>query len=107
MPTALRPSAVAGARLPALAAQVGAVAADNSVGVADVLITGVTLRGQDVRPGDLFAALPGAISHGAPNTFELNHDWRPAAVFGLTALFVLCLFVVIGGQNSPFLYFQF
>jgi alginate O-acetyltransferase complex protein AlgI len=49
----------------------------------------------------------GAISHGAPNTFELNHDWRPAAVFGLTALFVLCLFVVIGGQNSPFLYFQF
>ena len=28
-------------------------------------ITGVTLRGQDVQPGDLFAALPGATTHGA------------------------------------------
>ena len=68
MPTALQPSAVAGTRLPALAAQVGAVAADGT-GVAgavpDVPITGVTLRGQDARPGDLFAALPGATTHGA------------------------------------------
>ena len=63
MPTALRPSAVAGARLPALAAQVGAVAADGTV--PDIPITGVTLRGQDVQPGDLFAALPGATTHGA------------------------------------------
>src|SRR5690349_10871484 len=30
-----------------------------------VRLTGVTLRGQDARPGDLFAALPGARSHGA------------------------------------------
>jgi len=65
VPTALRPSAVAGARLPALAARVGAVAAGGATGVPDVLITGVTLRGQDVRPGDLFAALPGAVTHGA------------------------------------------
>ena len=28
-------------------------------------VTGVTLRGQDAQPGDLFAALPGATSHGA------------------------------------------
>jgi UDP-N-acetylmuramoyl-L-alanyl-D-glutamate--2,6-diaminopimelate ligase len=63
VPTALRPSAVAGARLPALAAQVGAVAADGTV--PDIPITGVTLRGQDVQPGDLFAALPGATTHGA------------------------------------------
>jgi UDP-N-acetylmuramoyl-L-alanyl-D-glutamate--2,6-diaminopimelate ligase len=28
-------------------------------------VTGVTLRAQDVRPGDLFAALPGARAHGA------------------------------------------
>jgi UDP-N-acetylmuramoyl-L-alanyl-D-glutamate--2,6-diaminopimelate ligase len=61
VPTALRPSAVAGARLPALAAQVGA--ADGTV--PDIPITGVTLRGQDVQPGDLFAALPGATTHGA------------------------------------------
>jgi UDP-N-acetylmuramoyl-L-alanyl-D-glutamate--2,6-diaminopimelate ligase len=65
VPTALRPSAVAGARLPALAAQVGAVPADGTVGVPDVLVTGVTLRAQDVRPGDLFAALSGSITHGA------------------------------------------
>jgi UDP-N-acetylmuramoyl-L-alanyl-D-glutamate--2,6-diaminopimelate ligase len=63
VPTVLRPSAVAGVRLPALAAQVGAVAADGTV--PDIPITGVTLRGQDVQPGDLFAALPGATTHGA------------------------------------------
>lgn len=31
---------------------------------AGVHVTGVTLRGQDARPGDLFAALPGARAHG-------------------------------------------
>ncbi len=67
MPTALRPSAVAGVRLPALAAQVGAVAG-GSAGIPDIAITGVTLRGQDVQPGDLFAALPGATTHGARYT---------------------------------------
>ena len=30
----------------------------------DIRVTGVTLRGQDAQPGDLFAALPGASSHG-------------------------------------------
>ncbi|WP_118915349.1 UDP-N-acetylmuramoyl-L-alanyl-D-glutamate--2,6-diaminopimelate ligase [Mycobacterium shigaense] len=64
VPTELRPSAAAGARLPALAAQVGAVpvAGDD---VPDLPITGVTLRAQDVLPGDLFAALLGATTHGA------------------------------------------
>jgi len=33
--------------------------------VADLRITGVTLRAQDVRPGDLFAALPGSRVHGS------------------------------------------
>ncbi len=64
MPTGLRPSAVPGARLPALAAQVGAVMADG-VAAPDLAITGVTLRAQDVLPGDLFAALPGSTTHGA------------------------------------------
>lgn len=63
VPTALRPNAVAGARLPALAAQVGAVPVDGPV--PDVPVTGVTLRAQDVTPGDLFAALPGSTTHGA------------------------------------------
>ena len=64
VPTELRPSATAGVRLPALAAQVGAVPAVGGE-VPDLAITGVTLRAQDVLPGDLFAALPGATTHGA------------------------------------------
>jgi UDP-N-acetylmuramoyl-L-alanyl-D-glutamate--2,6-diaminopimelate ligase len=68
VPTGLRPTSGSGARLPALAAQVGAVLADGPdgrVAVPDVPITGVTLRGEDVAPGDLFAALPGSVTHGA------------------------------------------
>lgn len=64
VPPGLRPTAGSGARLPALAAQVGAVMA-NGVAVDDLAVTGVTLRAQDVRPGDLFAALPGSTTHGA------------------------------------------
>jgi UDP-N-acetylmuramoyl-L-alanyl-D-glutamate--2,6-diaminopimelate ligase len=60
----LRPSHPAGHALGPLAAQIAAVPADGVV-VPDVEITGVTLRGQDTQPGDLFAALPGASSHGA------------------------------------------
>lgn len=65
MPGGLRPSAVAGLPLPALAAQVGAVPAGGAKAVPDIAVTGVTLRGQDVLPGDLFAALPGSSTHGA------------------------------------------
>jgi UDP-N-acetylmuramoyl-L-alanyl-D-glutamate--2,6-diaminopimelate ligase len=68
VPTGLRPSTGAGVRLPALAAQVGAVLADSPEGrtaVPDVPVTGVTLRAQDVLPGDLFAALAGSSTHGA------------------------------------------
>jgi UDP-N-acetylmuramoyl-L-alanyl-D-glutamate--2,6-diaminopimelate ligase len=68
VPTGLRPSAGSGVRLPELAAQVGAVLADSpdraSV-VPGTLVTGVTLRAQDVQAGDLFAALPGSTTHGA------------------------------------------
>ena len=68
MPAGLRPSAGSGVRLPELAAQVGAVLADSpdraSV-VPGTLVTGVTLRAQDVQVGDLFAALPGSTTHGA------------------------------------------
>lgn len=62
--TELRPSGGAGVRLPALAAQVGAVPADGGI-VPEVSITGVTLRAQEVLPGDLFAALAGSATHGA------------------------------------------
>jgi UDP-N-acetylmuramoyl-L-alanyl-D-glutamate--2,6-diaminopimelate ligase len=49
--------------LSALAAQVGATAAGGPT-MPDVVVGGVTLRGQDARPGDLFAALAGSSAHG-------------------------------------------
>lgn len=65
----LRPSRPVGHHLAPLAAAVGAVASENPAGsssdLAAVHVTGVTLRGQDAQPGDLFAALPGASAHGA------------------------------------------
>jgi UDP-N-acetylmuramoyl-L-alanyl-D-glutamate--2,6-diaminopimelate ligase len=60
----LRPSHPVGRTLSALAEQVQAVPAAGGA-VPDLPITGVTLRGQDARPGDLFAALAGARAHGA------------------------------------------
>src|SRR6202789_2712437 len=64
LPAALRPATGAGVPLSTLAAQVGAVPAEGSSAL-DLPITGVTLRAQDVQPGDLFAALPGRTTHGA------------------------------------------
>ncbi|MFG1932035.1 UDP-N-acetylmuramoyl-L-alanyl-D-glutamate--2,6-diaminopimelate ligase [Mycobacterium sp. NPDC048908] len=60
----LRPNNPVGELLGRLAEQVRAVPAGGGA-VPDVQITGVTLRGQNAQPGDLFAALPGASSHGA------------------------------------------
>jgi len=65
----LRPSHPVGRALAPLVEQVDAVPAAG-VGVADIRITGVTLRSQDVRDSDLFAALPGASSHGARHAGE-------------------------------------
>lgn len=67
-PTGLRPNAVVGVRLAALADQVGAALAEGPAQRAvteDRTVTGVTLRAQDVSPGDLFAALTGSTTHGA------------------------------------------
>ena len=47
-----------------LAASAGAVPASGGV-IPAVSVRGVTLRAQDVAPGDLFAALAGTRSHGA------------------------------------------
>jgi len=60
----LRPSRPVGEGLAALADRVQAVPLAG-VGAEQVRVTGVTLRGQDAQPGDLFAALPGASAHGA------------------------------------------
>src|SRR6185312_4403874 len=59
----LRPNHPVGQVLGRLAEQVGAVPADGAT-LPNVQVTGVTLRGQNTQPGDLFAALPGASSHG-------------------------------------------
>ena len=59
----LRPNHPVGQVLGRLAEQVGAVPA-GGVTLPNVQVTGVTLRGQNAQPGDLFAALPGASSHG-------------------------------------------
>src|ERR1700754_1180740 len=64
MPAVLRPTSGAGVPISTLAAQVGAVPAEGS-STSNLPITGVTLRAQDVQPGDLFAALPGGATHGA------------------------------------------
>ncbi|MFY9919616.1 MAG: UDP-N-acetylmuramoyl-L-alanyl-D-glutamate--2,6-diaminopimelate ligase [Mycobacterium sp.] len=59
----LRPSHPAGQALGQLADRMGAVITPADEG-RETLVTGVTLRSQDAEPGDLFAALPGAASHG-------------------------------------------
>jgi UDP-N-acetylmuramoyl-L-alanyl-D-glutamate--2,6-diaminopimelate ligase len=59
----LRPDHPAGLPLAEVAPLISAVSADPVPH--DVRLTGVTLRGQDAMPGDLFAALPGTRAHGA------------------------------------------
>ena len=76
----LRPSHPAGQALGPLADRVGAVIAPAGAG-RDTVVTGVTLRSQDAQPGDLFAALPGASSHGAQLRRRRR---RPGAVAVLT-----------------------
>ncbi|WKG01285.1 UDP-N-acetylmuramoyl-L-alanyl-D-glutamate--2,6-diaminopimelate ligase [Mycolicibacterium sp. HK-90] len=60
----LRPSRPVGQYLVPLAEQVQAVPAGGKP-LPELRVTGVTLRGQEARPGDLFAALPGTSVHGA------------------------------------------
>ncbi|GIJ03388.1 UDP-N-acetylmuramoyl-L-alanyl-D-glutamate--2,6-diaminopimelate ligase [Spirilliplanes yamanashiensis] len=72
MPGLPRPSTVAPQRLADLATAVAGVALTAQDGPADVAVTGVTHASDAVRPGDLFAALPGARRHGA--------DFVPGAV---------------------------
>jgi UDP-N-acetylmuramoyl-L-alanyl-D-glutamate--2,6-diaminopimelate ligase len=59
-----RPAGVAPRPLAGLAQQLPA-AAWSGPPVAGIALTGVTLDSRTVRPGDLYAALPGARAHGA------------------------------------------
>ncbi|SDP13589.1 UDP-N-acetylmuramoylalanyl-D-glutamate--2,6-diaminopimelate ligase [Nakamurella panacisegetis] len=58
----LRPQSVVGVPLGSLARSAGS---DLPAGSVDPQVTGITLRAQGVRPGDMFAALPGTRVHGA------------------------------------------
>jgi alginate O-acetyltransferase complex protein AlgI len=55
-------------------------------------------------PALLLTAL---LAHFGPNTFELEHRWHPSIRPVLVILFALCLAVIYGGQQTPFLYYQF
>ncbi|HSK26459.1 MAG TPA: UDP-N-acetylmuramoyl-L-alanyl-D-glutamate--2,6-diaminopimelate ligase [Jiangellales bacterium] len=57
-----RPDEVTPRPLPGLAALLGTPLPTDG---RDVAVTGVTLDSRRVRPGDLYAALPGAVTHGA------------------------------------------
>ena len=46
-------------------------------------------------------------AHLGPNPFEMKHNWRSWKLVGLCTLFALTLLLTVGGQESPFLYFQF
>ncbi len=48
-----------------------------------------------------------ALAHLGRNTFELRHEWRPAAAVAMSALFALSVAALYSGAASPFLYFQF
>lgn len=66
----LRPTAVVGVPLGHLAAVAGLVPGsvatlDHATPAVNLPVTGITLRAQAVRPGDMFAALPGTKVHGA------------------------------------------
>ena len=58
----MRPTAVPQMAVSALAEHLGV---DAPEGAADLLVTGIALNTAHVLPGDLYAALPGARSHGA------------------------------------------
>lgn len=65
MPEALRPQHVAARPLAGLAALLGLRAADPQHAGSGPRVTGVTHDSRSVRPGDLYAALPGGTVHGA------------------------------------------
>ncbi len=67
MPGYPRPEAVAPRALPDIAVPTGADVAwpPGWAGGAGPRVTGVTLASTETRPGDLFAALPGAKAHGS------------------------------------------
>lgn len=73
--TLSRPRSVAPIDIAVLGAAVDAALSTPAAGA----VTGLTLRASEVRPGDLFAALPGSRAHGA-DFVEAARDAGAAAV---------------------------
>jgi alginate O-acetyltransferase complex protein AlgI len=69
------------------------------------LQTGHSILGSYGLLTALAVAIP--IAHFAPNTFEVQHKWRPVWSGAFAVGYAMCLVVVAGGKASPFLYFQF
>ena len=65
-----RPTRIPPVALAELASRAQARPDPDLPGVSEVAVTGATLRAQHVRPGDVFAALPGARAHGADFTAD-------------------------------------
>ncbi|UVS80952.1 UDP-N-acetylmuramoyl-L-alanyl-D-glutamate--2,6-diaminopimelate ligase [Actinokineospora sp. UTMC 2448] len=65
-----RPTRIPPVALADLATRANARPDPDAPAVSDVAVTGATLRAQHVRPGDVFAALPGARAHGADFTAD-------------------------------------
>ncbi len=61
----IRPERVDPRRLHEIAALLDAQIATDAKPIADAVLTGITHDSRQVRPGDLYAALPGANTHGA------------------------------------------
>ncbi|MEY2915223.1 MAG: hypothetical protein RL454_152, partial [Actinomycetota bacterium] len=61
IPPILRPDSVTPVALSALAARFGL----GGEAPAEVAITGISMNTADLRPGDLFVAMPGLKTHGA------------------------------------------
>lgn len=51
--------------------------------------------------------LAATVAHTRPNVWQVTHEWRTVPATALAILFVGCLVVIYGGNQSPFLYFQF
>ena len=64
-----------------------------------------------VQPASLLLApallCAAVLAHCGPNSFEIEHKWSLGMRLVLVALFALCLAVIYGGQQTPFLYYQF
>jgi alginate O-acetyltransferase complex protein AlgI len=69
--------------------------------------TGATFENAGVFVCCLLAAAWWAMA--GPNAFDLQAkiNWKPRYAFACAAVFGVCLAMIVSGQNSPFLYFQF